>query len=181
MIILIFLLLTLVSAIVAVELRDLLSAAIVLGVSGFFVGVLFLLMMAPDLAMVQFLVETATTIVFVVAISRTHRRSSEPERFGSAIVLVVILASTFLAYSTFTKFITPFGSTQYTLARSVIGESVAGRYVDQSLSETGSRNFVCSVVFDYRGFDTLGEVTVLFVSVLGISAILRKKLGRGER
>lgn len=40
--------------------------------------------------------------------------------------------------------------------------------------ETGGNNIVTDVVFDYRGFDTLGEATVLFTAVLGIGLVLRK-------
>lgn len=40
--------------------------------------------------------------------------------------------------------------------------------------ETGSNNVVSSIVFDYRGLDTLGEATVLFTAALGISLILQK-------
>jgi len=39
--------------------------------------------------------------------------------------------------------------------------------------ETGGNNIVTDVVFDYRGFDTLGEATVLFTAVLGIGLALR--------
>jgi len=39
-------------------------------------------------------------------------------------------------------------------------------------TESGSANIVTSIVTDYRGFDTLGEVTVLFISILGVSLLL---------
>ncbi len=39
--------------------------------------------------------------------------------------------------------------------------------------ETGANNIVTGIVFDYRGFDTLGEATVLFTAVLGIGLVLR--------
>lgn len=39
--------------------------------------------------------------------------------------------------------------------------------------QTGANNIVTSVVFDYRGFDTLGEATVLFTAVLGVSLMFR--------
>ncbi|MBA7631934.1 hypothetical protein ES703_39471 [subsurface metagenome] len=50
-------------------------------------------------------------------------------------------------------------------------------YINKGREETGAANIVTSVVVNYRGFDTLGEVTVLFVSAMGLSAILatRKK------
>jgi multisubunit Na+/H+ antiporter MnhB subunit len=42
---------------------------------------------------------------------------------------------------------------------------VAQRYVEASLEETGALNVIASIITDYRGFDTLGETTVLFVAI----------------
>jgi multisubunit Na+/H+ antiporter MnhB subunit len=41
--------------------------------------------------------------------------------------------------------------------------------------ETGANNGVTSVVFDYRGFDTLGEATVLFTAVTGVIVLFRRQ------
>lgn len=49
---------------------------------------------------------------------------------------------------------------------------VGDNYVNEGIKETGATNIVGSVVTNYRGFDTLGEVTILFVVALGLSAIL---------
>lgn len=49
---------------------------------------------------------------------------------------------------------------------------VGGRYIDDGVKETGAANIVTSVVLGYRGFDTLGEVTVLFIASIGLGAIL---------
>lgn len=56
-------------------------------------------------------------------------------------------------------------------------------YGETSDAETGSANMVTSVVVNYRAFDTLGEVTVLFLAAVGVSIFLeksskRKKLGK---
>jgi Multisubunit Na+/H+ antiporter, MnhB subunit len=47
-------------------------------------------------------------------------------------------------------------------------------YIENTQEETGSSNAVTAVVFDYRGFDTLGEATVLFIAVLGIIMLFRR-------
>jgi len=49
---------------------------------------------------------------------------------------------------------------------------VAQHYLTDGLQETGSTNIVTSIVVLYRGFDTLGEVTILFLAALGFGAIL---------
>jgi multisubunit Na+/H+ antiporter MnhB subunit len=46
--------------------------------------------------------------------------------------------------------------------------------IDNTQSQTGADNGVTSVVFDYRGFDTLGEATVLFAAVAGVIVIFRR-------
>lgn len=46
--------------------------------------------------------------------------------------------------------------------------------IDNTQEETGADNGVTSVVFDYRGFDTLGEATVLFTAVAGVILIFRR-------
>lgn len=47
-------------------------------------------------------------------------------------------------------------------------------YIENTQEETGSANAVTAIVFDYRGFDTLGEATVLFVAVLGVIMLFRR-------
>ncbi|MBE0635670.1 hypothetical protein IH601_06720 [Candidatus Bipolaricaulota bacterium] len=47
-------------------------------------------------------------------------------------------------------------------------------YIANTQREVAVNNVVTAVVFDYRGFDTLGEATVLFAAVVGILALFRK-------
>ena len=47
-------------------------------------------------------------------------------------------------------------------------------FIVNAQSEVAVNNVVTAVVFDYRGFDTLGEATVLFVAVIGILGLFRK-------
>lgn len=49
---------------------------------------------------------------------------------------------------------------------------VANYYIKKGIEETGAVNIVTSVVLNYRGFDTLGEVTVLFIAAVGLGAVL---------
>jgi len=58
---------------------------------------------------------------------------------------------------------------------------VGKHYINEGVKETGAVNIVTSVVVSYRGFDTLGEVTVLFIAAIGLGAVLstvRKKTAR---
>jgi multisubunit Na+/H+ antiporter MnhB subunit len=52
-------------------------------------------------------------------------------------------------------------------------------FIRHGQEQCGANNIVTTVVFDYRGFDTLGEATVLFTAVLGVGIMFRK-LRAGE-
>jgi multisubunit Na+/H+ antiporter MnhB subunit len=52
--------------------------------------------------------------------------------------------------------------------------------IENAQEETGSNNVVASVVFDYRGLDTLGEATILFTAVMGVLLLLRTRKRREE-
>lgn len=60
----------------------------------------------------------------------------------------------------------PFGKTK---------SEVRKYYLEKGIEQTGATNIVTSVVVSYRGFDTLGEVTVLFIAAIGLSAVLYRK------
>ncbi len=60
----------------------------------------------------------------------------------------------------------PFGSPEET--------SMDQHIIDNTQTETGANNGVTAVVFDYRGFDTLGEATVLFTAVAGVILAFRR-------
>ena len=47
--------------------------------------------------------------------------------------------------------------------------------IENTQSETGANNAVTAVVFDYRGYDTLGEATILFTAVTGVVMLFRRK------
>lgn len=61
---------------------------------------------------------------------------------------------------------------------------VGKHYINEGAKETGAVNIVTSVVVSYRGFDTLGEVTVLFIAAIGLGAVLttsgREKMRKTE-
>lgn len=50
---------------------------------------------------------------------------------------------------------------------------VVNHYVNQGAGETNASNLIAGILADYRGFDTLGETIVLFVSVVAVGSVLR--------
>lgn len=54
-----------------------------------------------------------------------------------------------------------------------VHNQVAQRYLEDTGSETGIRNAVTAIITDFRGFDTLGELTVLLAAIAALLAILK--------
>ncbi|MRR19532.1 DUF4040 domain-containing protein [bacterium] len=157
-------------AIYAIHARDILSAVIAGGIVGYSLVICFLLLKAPDLAIVQIVVETITLIIMVAVVLD----SSRVEAFGkfdtsawvTAGTTLLILVILFWFLSKASAPLAPFG--EHTMR-------MADAYVNGAVEQTGSINLVTGVVFDFRGYDTLGEATVLVTAVLGVLTILRLK------
>ena len=62
-----------------------------------------------------------------------------------------------------------------------VNETVTGHYIENTKNETGAINAVTAIVVEYRGFDTLGEVTVLFTAFTGVSMLLYSLHQRRKR
>jgi len=161
-------------AIVAVQSKDLLSAVISMGIVGFGLTLVFLILQAPDLAIVQIAVETLTLVILIAAVMKTTmkeikvRKSTVVIYSGIATVIVLIILL-FILGDTF-KELPAFGYPELRMSE---------YYIEQGLEKTGAANLVTSVILDFRAYDTLGEATVLFTAVMGILAVLRRK-GRKE-
>lgn len=167
---LVILVFIIIAALVAVETRNLLSAVISLGAVGFGLSIIFLMLLAPDLAIVQIAVEVVLLIFFIRAtIGRDVLPESGIVKPSVAVIGVVAVVALFIvgmyAFRTFKPFGTP--------VMEVISNAPSGIYLEEGLRQTGSGNIVTSVLLDYRAYDTLGEATVLFTAILGALTILR--------
>ncbi|UCG54902.1 MAG: DUF4040 domain-containing protein [Dehalococcoidia bacterium] len=164
------LVLMILGAIVALESKDLLSGIISLGIIGFALTVIFIVLQAPDLAIVQIIVETLTLVILIAAVLKTTRKDTSEETNVSKIILwitgLVFVTVFMLAAIKALQYLPEFGSSA--------SLRMAKTYIDQGLILTGASNLVAAVILDFRGYDTLGEATVLFTSVIGVVAVLRK-------
>ena len=92
------------------------------------------------------------------------------KRESVAIIFLAIVA----LFLVFTALLTPrFGLTDS--EENYIERPMDDHIIENAQDETGANNAVTSVVFDYRGFDTLGEATVLFTAVAGVIMIFRRR------
>jgi multicomponent Na+:H+ antiporter subunit B len=157
-------------AIYAIHAKDLLSAVITGGIIGYGLVICFLLLKAPDLAIVQIVVETITLIIMVAVVLDSSREEpfSKPDLQGyiSAATAILIMLVVFYFFKITISTLDPFGEGSLRMAKS---------YIEGAAEKTGSANLVTGVVFDFRGYDTLGEATVLVTAVLGVLTILRIK------
>jgi multisubunit Na+/H+ antiporter MnhB subunit len=165
----ILLLFMIIGAIIAVEIKDLLSSVIAVGAVGLGLSVAFLILKAPDLAITQLVVEILCLIILIRA---TLKRDILPLERGKEVVsaimaLLFIGGFLFFAYLAL-KDLPSFG---HPIMR------VSQNYLAEGLKKTGATNLVASVVLDFRAYDTLGEATVLFTAVIGVLAVLRR-IGR---
>ena len=159
-----------IGALFAIHAKDLLSSVIACGIVGYSLVICFLMLKAPDLAIVQIVVETITLIIMVAVVLDSSREEKfhSYDRRGYIYSALTIAMCAVLLY----LFKISSGSLD-TFGNSVL--RMAGPYVQDAAEKTGSVNLVTGVIFDFRGYDTLGEATVLVTAVLGIITILRIK------
>ena len=156
------------AALLAAFARSNMIAALALGAVGYGVAVIYALFGAPDLAMTQFAVETLTVVIFVLVFYQLRGfgdLSSRMVKTRDAVVSAI--AGTVIA--TLVLFIGASGTTS----------RLAPFFVDASPTLGHGRNVVNVILVDFRGFDTLGEITVLVTVAIGVRALLL--IGGGRR
>jgi len=82
-------------------------------------------------------------------------------------LVMVLVIGTILLY-TVVNYLPPFGSFPQRKLGAFENQSVGQGILENAPRETGAANVVTSVVWDYRAYDTMGEVTVLFTAVCGV-------------
>ena len=174
----VLLLFIIIAALIAVETKNLLSAVICIGAIGFGASLMFLFLRAPDIAITQIVVEVLGLVILIRAtIARDLTFISGDKEFFATVVSIVIIFVIFLAGIKVFQTLPDFGTSAFTAAAEAPGipEPASQTYISQGLQRTGAANIVSSVVLDFRAYDTLGEATVLFTSIIGATVILRKK------
>lgn len=157
-------------ALYAIHARDLLSSVIACGIVGYSLVICFLLLKAPDLAIVQIVVDTITLIIMVAVVLDSSREEKylklDRQGYVSAATTIIVIAVLLWFFIISIQ------------SLDVLGKStlrMAGPYIEGAAEKTGSANLVTGVVFDFRGYDTMGEAVVLVTAVLGVLTILRLK------
>ncbi|NQT23399.1 MAG: DUF4040 domain-containing protein [Candidatus Omnitrophica bacterium] len=161
-----------VGAIIAIEIKDLLSSIVAVGAVGLVLSITFLILKAPDVAITQLVVEILALIILIRATLKKDLPFSTSGRwYFNTLITISFVALFFIVGVKCFKDLPAFG---YPIM------NVAATYLKDGLAQTGATNIVTSVILDYRVFDTLGEATVLFTAVIGVLAIVRS-IGRKKQ
>jgi multicomponent Na+:H+ antiporter subunit A len=152
------------SSIAALKAKSRLSAILCLGGVGYSVAFLFVAFGAPDLAITQLLVETLTVVLFSFVILKLPqiREISRPRtrRLDALVAIIAGLAMTLVVWKS---------------VHVRTHESISGEIIARSATEAHGRNVVNVILVDFRALDTMGEILVLALACLGVTALLARK------
>lgn len=147
--------------------RNLFSVIVLAGIYSFLMASVLIVLDAVDVAMTEASVGAGVSTVFLLA-ALHHTGKLEQRQVQTPILPFVIALGIGAALVWGTIGLSPFGSPD-----AVIHKHVAPKYLADSLKETMVPNVVTSTLADYRGYDTLGETTVIFTAGIGVMLLLR--------
>ncbi len=147
-----------------------LAAVILTGGAGLATCLTFVWFSAPDLALTQFLVEVVTTVLLLLGLRWLPKRiegiTSDTTFYArlrrSRDLVIAIAGGAGLALLSYAVMIWP------------LEGSISSNFLERAYTEGGGRNVVNVILVDFRGFDTLGEITVLGVAAITVYALLRR-------
>jgi multicomponent Na+:H+ antiporter subunit B len=139
------------------------------GIYGFLSASFFVLMDAVDVAFTEAAVGSGISpLLMLLTLALVGRREKINNSRNFPALILVSITGTLLVIGTFG--LPAFGS-----ADSPVHSHVSQRYITQSADEIGIPNIVTSVLASYRGFDTFGEVAVIFTAGIGVLSLLMRK------
>jgi NADH:ubiquinone oxidoreductase subunit 5 (subunit L)/multisubunit Na+/H+ antiporter MnhA subunit len=140
-----------------------------LSVAGFLTCFYFVLYRAPDLALTQILVETVTLILVLLLLARFPRSAQEGEERRKPVMLerafhMILALSVGGVVTAFVLVVT--GNPH--------PDPIGRNFLDHTVELAKGGNAVNTILVDFRGFDTLGEITVLVIATLGCLGLLMR-------
>lgn len=161
------------TALAVVFIHDLFAAVMVFGIYSLVCAAFFISLSAPDVALTEAAIGAGIAPMLMLGtlalITDRKRKTSHIEKPASRGIwlplLVVTATGAALIYGTLDM-------PHFADAAAPIHHHVAPRYIEDGPSETGVPNMVTAVLASYRGYDTLGEVFVIFTAGIGVLALL---------
>jgi len=159
-------------SIAVLRIRDLFASIVLFGIYSLVSASLFLLLAAADVAFTEAAVGAGiATLLMLATLTHVGRDEQDNRQRRKWLPLVIVLVTgAVLIYGIVD--LPPFGA-----ADNPVQVHVAPRYLFESPNEIDVPNVVTAVLASYRGFDTLGEVVVIFTALVGVLLLI----GRGRR
>ena len=155
-----------ITALAVIRLDNLFAVVMLLGIFSLISAVLYVNLDAVDVAFTEAAVGAGiSTVLMLGTLALTGSMEQKPQRWSPIPLAVVVLTGAALIYGTFDM-------PNYGDPDAPIHKHVADRYIEKSGEEVGPPNIVTSVLASYRGFDTLGEVVVVFTAGVGVLTLL---------
>jgi multicomponent Na+:H+ antiporter subunit B len=148
------------------KIRHLFAVVMLSGAFSLLAALLFVTLDAVDVAFTEAAVGAGiSTVLMLGTIALTVRREKPSYRSSFVPLLVVILTGAVLVYGTLDM--PNFGD-----PNAVVHQHVGPEYIERIPKEVDVPNFVTAILASYRGFDTLGEVAVVFTAGIGVVLLL---------
>jgi multicomponent Na+:H+ antiporter subunit B len=155
-----------ITAVAAIRLHDLFAVVMMFGIYSLLAAAVFVVLDAVDVAFTEAAVGVGiSTILMLATLGLVGRWERRPAHRPFLPLLVVVVTGAALIYGTLDM--PHFGDPD-----APVHQHVAPRYLEKSPDEIGIPNVVTGVLASYRGYDTLGELTVIFTAGVGVLALL---------
>ncbi|MCD7035739.1 Na+/H+ antiporter subunit A [Metabacillus sp. GX 13764] len=152
--------------------RSRLTAIIALGAVGYTVSLFFIFFRAPDLALTQLIIETVSVALFLLCFYHLPKLQKQERPPGLKIRNLLIA----FGVGAIVTIIALSANSQRA------GETISEYFLKNSYKLAGGKNVVNVILVDFRGFDTMFEITVLGIAALGIFSMVKlRKSKEGER
>ncbi|MGI9387543.1 MAG: DUF4040 domain-containing protein, partial [Methyloligellaceae bacterium] len=157
-----------------IRMKSLFGVVILDGIYSFLMASVMIVLDAVDVAMTEASVGAGISTVLLLSVLYMTTREERPEKHSPVVALALALVTgAALIYGTLD--LPEFGR-----ADTPVNTHVAPHYLEKSIEETSVPNVVTSVLASYRGFDTFGETTVIFVAGLGVILLMRGRRRRRD-
>jgi multicomponent Na+:H+ antiporter subunit B len=156
-------------AVAIVRMHNLFAAVMLSGIYSLLMASIFVILDAVDVAFTEAAVGAGiSTVLMLGTLSLTTSREKIHVRPSIIPLIVVIATGGMLLYGAS-------GMPEFNNPDAPIHQHVAPRYINVSPVEVGVPNMVTSVLASYRGYDTLGELTVIFTAGVGVMLLLGRR------
>ncbi|MGF1447555.1 MAG: DUF4040 domain-containing protein [Pikeienuella sp.] len=155
--------------------RNLFVVVVLFSAYSFLMASVMLVLDGVDVALTEAAVGAGVSTVLLLGALYLCKTEEAPPRFSSLVPLLVAGGTgVILVWGTW-------GLPGFGLADTPVNTHVGQVYVDRVYDDMGFPNVVTGVLASYRGFDTLGEVVVVFVAAIGVLMLLKRPTpGRGS-